>query len=347
MSTVNTITFGDAVDLVERQMKVVSNGAFETPVEQIYQVSNKPEHTGDSIRFSEFDGEQYAARKNEGADAELATFTMGYEKTLYIKTISEHVRITKEMRKFNKHNEISQRIYDVTNYCPNRIDLDGANRFAYAASTTYANMDGETVDITGGDGLAIVSASHTLTQSSTTYSNIITGNPEFDAGGSALKLAISVGRLNSYDHFGLSTPTKFDTIITTDDEEVVENVSILLRSTSWVNPATASNTSGQNNGVINFYAGRMKHIIWPRLAMTASGGIHATKSKAWFLIDSMKFDGHLAYVERPNMVENDTTARGAAGAGYDMQSYDWEFGQTAMYGYVITSGRHLLASFPV
>ena len=34
-------------------------------------MEDKSQHTGNTIRYSEFDGEQYAKRKNEGADAEI------------------------------------------------------------------------------------------------------------------------------------------------------------------------------------------------------------------------------------------------------------------------------------
>ena len=207
-------------------------------------------------------------------------------------------------------------------------------------------MNGAVVDVTGGDGLSIINSAHTLKQSTTTWSNVVTGNPEFDAAGSALKTALSVGQLNAYNHFGQNIPMEYDTIVTSDDYTVVQNVSTLMRSTSWINPAVASNTSGQNAGVINFWQGQFKHVIWPRLSMDANGNRNSTRAKAWFIIDSNKFDGHLAYQERPTLIGADSTVDSTSGAGFDIDTYDWTFGSRSMYNFAIVSGRAILGSFP-
>jgi hypothetical protein len=339
---VNTFTFPEAVDLITRQIQTALDSLDNSVVERVYSVENMPYNNGNSVRKQEFDGEEYARRKNEGDSAEKARFTMGYYKDLSISTLSMHVVITKEMRLMNKYQSIAQRINEVARYCPNRIDLDGANRFTFGSATSYVNMDGETVNITGGDGLAIFSASHTLTASATTWSNIVTGNPEFDAAGEALRLAMSVGQANAYNHFGQNMAIDYDTLLTSDDWEVVENASILLRSTSWINNDPASNTSGQNSGVINFWASRFNHIVWPRLGMDASGNRNSTYAKRWFVYDSSKFQASLIYLERPHFVNE----MGKNGGDFDYGTYDWEFGQTSMQAMGIISGRGIVGAFP-
>jgi hypothetical protein len=340
---VNTFSFPEAVDLITRQFTSALDSLDNSVVERVYTVENMPMNNGNSVRKQEFDSEEYAKRKNEGDSAEKARFTMGYYKDLEIKSLALHVEITKEMRVMNKYQSIAQTINDVSRYCANRIDLDGANRFTFGNATSYTNMDGETVSITGGDGLAIFSASHTLTASSTTYSNIVTGNPEFDAAGEALRLALSVGQANAYNNFGQNMGIDFDTILTSDDWEVVENVSILLRSTSWINNDPSSNTSGQNSGVINFYAGHLNHIIWPRLGMDANGSRNSTYAKRWFVYDSSKLQAYLIYLERPHMV---MPPFGGAEGNFDYSTYDWEFGQTSMHSLGIISARGIAGSFP-
>lgn len=339
---VNTFTFPEAVDLINRQMMASLDSLDNSTVERVYKVETLMGNNGNSVRKTEFDSEEYARRKNEGDSAEQARFAMGYYKDLKIETLSMHVKITKEMRLMNKYQAIAQTINNISRYCPNRIDLDGANRFTFGNATTYTNMDGEVVSITGGDSLAIFSGVHTLTASAKTYNNIVTGNPEFDAAGEALRLSLGVMQANAYNHFGQNMTIDADTILTSDDWEVVENVSILLRSTAWINNDPSSNTSGQNNGVINFYANRLNHIVWPRLGMDASGNRNTTYAKRWFVYDTSKMSAFLIYLQRPGFV-NETSGNG----DFDYSTYDWEFGQTSMQALGIVSGRGICGSFPV
>ena len=111
--TVNTFTFDEAVDLVNRQFSVLSEKLFESPVETVFKVEEKPYMSGNTIRYSEFDGEEYADNKAEGDAASIADFTVGYYKDLTIKTVAKHVKITHEMRKQNRYSDIARRINDI------------------------------------------------------------------------------------------------------------------------------------------------------------------------------------------------------------------------------------------
>ena len=103
----------------------------------------------------------------------------GYEKDATVTTVAKEISITKLMRIAGKNKEMMDQITTLTDVCPNTIDLDLAHRLTFHTATTYTNRDGQTIDIKVGDGLALASASHTLTGSATTYNNIITGNPQF------------------------------------------------------------------------------------------------------------------------------------------------------------------------
>jgi len=66
----------------------------------------------------------------------------------------------------------------------------------------------------------------------------------------------------------------YSKIITTDDEDTIIAVKELVK-------ATADITSS-NAGTYNVYQG-VSHVIAPRIATTANGGIDTTKRKYWFV----------------------------------------------------------------
>ena len=83
------------------------------------------------------------------------------------------------MRDTGKDQQMIRMIMDLAKVCPNRIELDLAHRLSFAWATTYTTQDGVSRDISCGDNLALISASHTLTGSATTYSTQISANPQF------------------------------------------------------------------------------------------------------------------------------------------------------------------------
>lgn len=209
-------------------------------------------------------------------------------------TVSLEVSITKIMRVAGKNREIQDKVTSLVTVCPNRMDLDLSHRLTYAWSTSYTDKDGDTVDTTTGDGLALINSAHTLTGSATTYSTQITGNPAFSK--ASLIVAERSFTEETYNNLGEKMAMKPDEIITTDDPSTIYEVKELLNATADVDTS--------NEGTFNVYQNKYKHTVAPRIATTANGAVDTTKRGYWFLACSSASDFYLstlleAYLKSP------------------------------------------------
>ena len=184
MAIISSALLPQMTDLVER--------SFEDGLKSLPQVMRNSgfvveeamaAHTGEFKRFAErVHRNQYAYGRDECQGTTEATVQYGYEKDMQVYTVALAVSITKRMRVAGKDQPILDQITSLSEVCPSRIDIDLAHRLTFHTATTYTNIDGDSISITVGDGLALASSVHTLTGSSSTYSNIISGNPQFSKG---------------------------------------------------------------------------------------------------------------------------------------------------------------------
>lgn len=270
-----------------------------------------PHGTGDTKRFAErITRNQYASTRAEGAVSQMAQVQYGWEKDATAYTVSLEISITKRMRDAGKNQEMLDQITDLSEVCPNRMELDLSHRFTFAWSTSYVTLEGTSTDITTGDGKALIATDHALTGSATTYSTQILGNPAFS------KAALEIGEKSyvegSFNNLGEKVPMKPDTIMTTDDPNTIHQVQELMNATADVLTS--------NSGTHNVYRGAYKHVINPRIATTATGGVDATKAKYWFLLCSMSSDLHFsvlndAYLKTPADGNN----------GEEFSSENWKY----------------------
>ena len=329
----NTITFPELTDLVDRYF--VSVGGLIVPVaKSLYITEQMGANQGELKLLQEYDYSTYAKAKPQGVDAKKAAFGVGYSITIKVKRIGIESEITFEMRKFNKVTETMAVIQSLPHFCPQRVELDLTHRFTFASSTSYTDMDGNSVDLTVGDGLALASASHTLRFSSTTYSNRISGDPLFSKG--ALEAAELLTTTDILSNFAEKRTMNFNRIITGNNPTVVNAVKQFLRSTS-------DNT--QNNaGVVNVNQDKYTHVILPQLATTATGAIDSTKKNYWFLAAiGAGLSGWQAYYvewEAMNLIPS------TAGNGQDVHKDIWYFNVRQSYNVGVVSGRGLICSLP-
>lgn len=328
----NTITLTQFTDLVEKKF-LTPTQLLPLVAKELFVQEDISSNSGDTRRYTEIDGETYAATKREGEDASVASVVTGYSKNMVVKRVAKEITISWEMRRFNKYPEVIGRLESLSGFAEQRMELDLTHRLTFAESTSYVDMDGATVDLTGGDTLAIVSASHTLTGSASTWSNVITGNPQFSKGG--LEAAEVIANTNIFTNFGERRIMNFNTIVTTDDPNTINTVKEYLNSTA--------DLSAPNSGVVNVYKGKYKHVVLPRLATTASGAYDSTKAKRWFLIAAgqgvMGWQAYLGIWETPNL-----KSPSAGNNGEDVHNDNWTFGTRAAYGICPVSGRGLLMS---
>lgn len=334
MNELNTLTLSDFV----RNAEILWNKGYAS-VPQALRNSGLvkemtiPQMTGNTREFSEIDLNEYAREKGQGDDAARAKVQQGYSKIGTLKRIGADIGITYEMRTQGKYFEIKNKLTNLGKLAPNRIALDLEHRIGFGASTTYADQDGNTVDITVGDTLALYSTAHTLRASSTTYRNILANNPQLSRG--ALEAMEKVRVENAYNQFGEKMTGNDDILWTTDDPNTVNTARELLR-------ATASVSSGVNDKVPNVYEAKYKHVILPRVATDKNGAVDATKAKYWGLASTEYSTFMLGIHEEPRL----KVSSGKEGTNAeDFSTDDIMFGVRAGYFIVIVSPTFISVSY--
>lgn len=329
----NTVTFPELTDLVNRNF--VSVGGLIVPVaKSLFMTDTMGEGEGELKLIQEYDMTTYARAKPQGVDAKKAAFGIGYYITIRVKRIGIESEITYEMRRYNKKQEVMSAITSLPYFCPQRVELDLTHRLTFAAATSYVDLDGNTVDLTVGDGLALASAVHTLKFSTLTYSNRITGDPLFSKGG--LEAAELLTTTDILSNFGEKRVLDFNRIITGNYPTLVNAVKQFLKSTS-------DNTQN-NSGVVNVNQDKYVHVILPQLATTATGAADSTKKNYWFLgaIGNGLRGWQAWYVEW----EANNLTPSTAGNGMDVHKDIWYYNVRQSYNIGIVSGRGLVCSLP-
>lgn len=281
-----------------------------------------PQMTGNTRTFSEIDLEEYASKKGESDQAARARVQQGYSKTGTLYRVAKDIGISYEMRTQGKYLEIKSKLTNLGKLAPNRLDLDLTHRFTFGTATTYADLDGDTIDIAVGDTKALFATDHTLRGASTTFRNLLANNPQFSSG--ALESMETMRKQNTYNQFGEKMVINDDLLISADDPNTVRAIAEVLRS--------SSNPTQNNPGVVNTQSGKYRHVILPRLDTTALGANDSTKSKYWMVASSEMSTAYLGMHEEPH-VKLPAVGNNAD----DFASDDWSFGTRAGWMIVIVS----------
>jgi hypothetical protein len=333
-SLISSLAFPDFVDTVDR-MHATGDSLIEdlAAVKSLFHQEAIPAHTGSQRIYDEYDGETYARYKAEGADAAKVKAIKGWSKTMVKRRMAAEIDITYEMRNDGKDQEIINRLTNLAKFCPQRMALDLTHRFTFATSTSYTDMDGETVDTSMGytTSTALIDSTHDLTGSTSTYSNVITGTPQFSKG--AYQIARERANTQVVSNFNERRILNFNTIVTSDDPATIDEVQILKVSTT--------DPTQNNEGVVNTYRGSFTHVVLPRLATDANGADDSTKAKWWFYMAPDDWHGYCGTWESPNLK---TPATG--NNGEDIHNDNWTFGTRCGYGITIVVGRGIMGSCP-
>lgn len=283
-------------------------------------------------------GTTFAKRRNEGDSMTFDSPVNGLDFTFTQQEIALGIQMTKQMRLFARDGGARRLMQETTNQthaAAARIELDVAHMYTFMFDTSYTNLDGETISTVTNDGLAVISASHTTTAAgSTTYSNRIssldgvTVNPKFGRDGLLGAIKQSQTILDDND---LAIVGRFDTIVTTQDPEVVDQVQRVLQTTDL--PGSADNDT---NAYVN--GKRFKHVIVPLLDTTGTGLADTAKKDQWAVIDSdamqkdygasILFSQQVA-LEKPEQV---------------FETGTWKWGVTALYDMGVITPRYIVAS---
>ena len=283
-----------------------------------------PDHQGNTKEYSEIDLEEYADIKFEGDQAARARVQQGYSKIGTLYRVAKDIGITYEMRHYNKYVDVITRLTNLGKLPSNRMELDLQHRITFATATAYTNREGQSVDITVGDTLALASTAHTVRGTSTTFRNRLANNPLFSRG--SLEGMEQMITENSINQFGEKITIPYDILWTTDDQATINTVREFLRSTSA--------PDALNAGVVNVYSAKYKHVVLHKVATDKLGAVDATKAKYWGLASSQNSQAFLAVNEEPRL-----KVTSAGGNAEDFSTEDWNFGATAGYFIVIPGAR--------
>lgn len=288
----------------------------------MFRVDAIPDHQGNTKEYSEIDLEEYADDKPEGDQAARARVQQGYNKIGTLYRVSKDIGITYEMRHYNKYIDVITRLMNLGKLAANRMELDLSHRITFATNTSYTNRNGATIDVTTGDGLALASTAHTVKGSSSTFRTRLANNPVFSKGGIEGMEQMIIE--NSINQFGEKITIPYDILWSTDDANTCNTIAEYLKSTAA--------PSQNNDGVINVYAGKYKHVWLPRVATTSLGAVDSTKAKYWGLASSQNSQAFLGVNEEPHMKE-------MVGNEKDFSTEDWNTGAAAGYFIVIPGAR--------
>jgi len=326
---ISQLTLPEMVDLVDKKFLMYQD--LEPRVaEQLFMVSSQPKGKGDSKRFDEVDTGTFAKDMPEGADAKKTSVGKGYSKTITMVRRAIEIDITWAMRNNGKDEEILSKITSLNHFCPERKELDLTHRFTFANATSMTDMDGNTIDLTGGDGKALVAADHSLKFSSTTWRNRVTGDPVFSTG--ALELAEQIASVNMFNNFGQTRDSDFGVIFCGKDPATNRAIRKVIESSSDVDEV--------NSGILNTYSSYRK-VKLNKLATDANGGPDSTKRRWWGLIAPGKLQMHYRVWEANNL-----KTPVAGGNGEDVHNDNRVFGSRMAYAIGAVSARHLIMSCP-
>lgn len=285
-------------------------------------------------RIEEQDMSQYAHDKPQGVDAQRLEFGTGFFKEILAYRIGAQLNISYEMRVAPRF-RLGEAVQRFVESVPNRMELDRQHNLTFINATSYVNMDGRTVDVSGGDGLAGASAVHTLSHSTTTWSNIVPTNPQLSV--TSLEAAEKLAVTDVLDNYGLPVMMPFTHLIVCKQDPNTERVAReILRSTSLVTQA--------NPGVVNTFNTKYDLMVLSRVATDAMGRTNTNKAKWWFLAAlgdrTNRLQMHELVWEAPRM----NPAPAGANNGVDPYNDDQTYGARARYGHGTVSFRGIIIS---
>lgn len=321
---INRANFADFNDNLDISWRKVYD-AFPKRARELYEVRSTDVDTG---AVSSLDAVSVAKKKREGADFAFLSLTQNYRKSWNTYEIGGEMKITWNMRRYAKYDDINRALRGMAESVVRREEMDLTHRFTFFASTSYTDLDGDTVTTTVGDGLALGSTAHTVPGSATTFRNIVANNPVLSKGG--LEAAEKLFATQMIDTNGQLVFYEPEVLITTNDPTVVNTARQYLGSSA--DPEAA------HEGVMNPYSGKYRHIVLPFLATTAAGAYDSTKANYWALAnlsrkDALMFVGQSATLIPPT--END---------GKEFETMDWKYAAFSSFALVISDPRWIVFS---
>ncbi len=289
--------------------------------------------SSDRKRVQEVDRDRFAEQKVEGKGSVTRGISQGYAKEIIRKTISVRRVVSGEAYKALTAHGLAEYATQTADDIIDKIELDMRNFLGYGAGSSYTDNGGFTIDTTVGDGNPLFYTAHTLKNSATTYSNILTGAPTISE--TAMEGAEDYFNYNVMDNNGQRISMKANTIITSAKATMVNRVSRLFGSMS---PEAIEGTANANAGIMNTYKNKYKHLV-VEFDVTALNVTDSTKSFYWFLAalggsPEASFQSYYVSWLSPQV----------APATIDQDEWTLEYVARAAYGIGAVSGKGILVS---
>lgn len=253
------------------------------------------------------------ARVAEGSDLPSVTSNEGDSASWTQKRYGERIVVTKDMRKFDRYDQMEEAVNSAVDEAFNKIDQSQAEVLLNGFSgTTYTDVYGDTVSNLAVDGVVLFSASHTNNINANTFRNLIR-NSSGTANPGLARDAIVKARADARtykDPNGVNRPVILDTlIVSAANEDLAERLVF-----------SAQLPGGPDND-INPVKGKVKKIIsWAKLDLRDDG---TDTSAYWFMSDSRKVKKCLKspFAQRPQMGEGENIT----------ESGNWQYPLDAYY----------------
>jgi len=278
----NLTEFSKAIDPA---VNIVFDGNFKAAGETYKDICSVGKSDLYQEEISSNVGLTMARLKTEQASLEYESFLQGDNQVLTQYEYSIGTQITKHLAKFQRLNQIKGLIANAGSAIGRRREFDITKLLERCSATSYTHsIDGSTViDLTGGDSLALQSASHTTMRSATSISNVI-------GDGTTSNMDLAEDSLEAAET--VTAPA-----ITDESDQVVQyNLSRLFcaRKKSWTAMRLLKTSAGRvgtpNNDV---------NLIQGRYALTVLPYMDAAYADYWFLKDDAmnNLPGFMMYLE--------------------------------------------------
>lgn len=235
------------------------------------------------------------SRVAEGAELPTTSSNEGDSAAFTQKRYGEKVSITKDMRMFDRYDQMEEAVQSVTEEAFQKIDQSMADVLLNGfAGTTYTDVFGDTVSNLAVDGVVLFSASHTNNINARTFRNLIrnaagTANPALAR--DPMVKARSDARTYR-DPNNVNRPVILDTlVVSAANEDLAER---LIYSVQL--------PGGPDNDV-NPIKGKVKNlIVWSKLDTRSDG---TDTSAYWFMTDSRRVKRQMKapFAQKPMMHE--------------------------------------------
>lgn len=222
---------------------------------------------------TETDVQTYGSEQPEGSAPNLLKYGIGRTLVFSYTDYGQKYIATERFLRDTVAPQLFARAIDLQKSLINRRYLDGVHQFTFADSASYVNKDGRTVSMLCVDGLAPIHATHTLPHSSSTWTNVITGNPLLTKAG--VLIAADLFRTNIKDGYGVTKAMVPTHVVTTNNATVMYNAKQLFMS--------STDSTQTNSNVINALP-QFTHVALPLLDSDANGNIVAAKKDRWFML---------------------------------------------------------------